>query len=194
MSKIAIKGNESGTATFTIEAPATNTDRIFELPDEAGKILTDVGVPTSAMPAGSVIQVVSVLHETETSTTSTSFVSTGLSATIMPSSANSKILILVSQSLSLLSSNANAGIGYRLAKTVNSSTTSLRPSHMLLRSAIDIDLNAIDLPVCLNQLDSPNTTSPVTYFTQMSGATNITAFTNRGVNRTSEITLMEIAG
>ena len=42
MSKIAIKGNESGTATFTIEAPATNTDRIFELPDEAGKVLTDV--------------------------------------------------------------------------------------------------------------------------------------------------------
>ena len=41
MSKIAIKGNESGTATFTIEAPATNTDRIFELPDEAGKVLTD---------------------------------------------------------------------------------------------------------------------------------------------------------
>ena len=41
MSKIAIKGNESGTATFTIEAPATNTDRVFELPDEAGKVLTD---------------------------------------------------------------------------------------------------------------------------------------------------------
>ena len=41
MSKIAIKGNESGTATFTIEAPATNTDRTFELPDEAGKVLTD---------------------------------------------------------------------------------------------------------------------------------------------------------
>ena len=40
MSKIAIKGNESGTATFTIEAPATNTDRTFELPDEAGKVLT----------------------------------------------------------------------------------------------------------------------------------------------------------
>ena len=42
MSKIAIKGNESGTATFTIEAPATNTDRVLELPDEAGKVLTDV--------------------------------------------------------------------------------------------------------------------------------------------------------
>ena len=42
MSKIALKSAEAGTATFTIEAPATNTDRIFELPDEAGKVLTDV--------------------------------------------------------------------------------------------------------------------------------------------------------
>ena len=42
MSKISLKPASSGTATFTIEAPATNTDRIFELPDEAGKVLTDV--------------------------------------------------------------------------------------------------------------------------------------------------------
>ena len=40
MSKISLKPALSGTATFTIEAPATNTDRIFELPDEAGKVLT----------------------------------------------------------------------------------------------------------------------------------------------------------
>ena len=43
MSKISLKPALSGTATFTIEAPATNTDRIFELPDEAGKILTNGG-------------------------------------------------------------------------------------------------------------------------------------------------------
>jgi len=48
MSKIAIKGNGSGTATFTIEAPATNTDRIFELPDEAGIILSDASTIDSS--------------------------------------------------------------------------------------------------------------------------------------------------
>ena len=42
MSKISLQPNASGTATFTIEAPATNTDRVLELPDEAGKVLTDV--------------------------------------------------------------------------------------------------------------------------------------------------------
>ena len=40
MSKLAIKGNDSGSATFTIEAPATSTDRTLTLPDEAGTVLT----------------------------------------------------------------------------------------------------------------------------------------------------------
>jgi len=40
VSKIAIKGATTGTGTFTIESPATNTDRTLTLPDEAGTVLT----------------------------------------------------------------------------------------------------------------------------------------------------------
>ena len=40
MSKIAIKGATTGTGTFTIESPATNTDRTLTLPDEAGTVVT----------------------------------------------------------------------------------------------------------------------------------------------------------
>ena len=41
MSKVAIKGNASGTGTFTIAAPVgTGTDRTLTLPDEAGTVLT----------------------------------------------------------------------------------------------------------------------------------------------------------
>jgi hypothetical protein len=42
MSKIAVKGNASGTGTFTIESPNSNTDRTFNLPDASGVVLTDV--------------------------------------------------------------------------------------------------------------------------------------------------------
>ena len=42
MSKVSIQGDQNGTANFTIKAPATNTDRTFTLPDEAGSVLTDV--------------------------------------------------------------------------------------------------------------------------------------------------------
>ena len=43
MSKVAIKGNASGTATYTLEAPAGSTDRTLVLPDEAGTVLTSGG-------------------------------------------------------------------------------------------------------------------------------------------------------
>ena len=42
MSKIALKPNESGTGVFTLAAPDSNADRTLTLPDEAGKVLTDV--------------------------------------------------------------------------------------------------------------------------------------------------------
>ena len=40
MSQIAIKGATTGTGVFTLESPATNTDRTLILPDEAGTVLT----------------------------------------------------------------------------------------------------------------------------------------------------------
>ena len=46
MSKVAIKGNTSGTGTFTLEAPNSNTDRTLVLPDEAGTVLTSVSSVT----------------------------------------------------------------------------------------------------------------------------------------------------
>jgi hypothetical protein len=39
MSKIALKPNTSGTGTFTIEAPNSNSDRTINLPDSAGDMV-----------------------------------------------------------------------------------------------------------------------------------------------------------
>jgi len=49
MSKVAIKGADTGTGVFTLESPATNTDRTLTLPDEAGTVLTTAtaGVPVN---------------------------------------------------------------------------------------------------------------------------------------------------
>ena len=49
MSNIAIKGAATGSGTFTLEAPATSTNRTLTLPDEAGTILTTAtaGVPVN---------------------------------------------------------------------------------------------------------------------------------------------------
>ena len=41
MSKISLQPNASGTGTFTLAAPDSNTNRTLTLPDEAGVVLTD---------------------------------------------------------------------------------------------------------------------------------------------------------
>ena len=54
MSKVKISGNASGTGTFTIAAPNSNTDRTFNLPDEAGTVLTSASDIPSDNLTGSV--------------------------------------------------------------------------------------------------------------------------------------------
>tara|TARA_A100001015_G_C14886343_1_gene670584 strand:+ start:176 stop:739 length:564 start_codon:yes stop_codon:yes gene_type:complete len=46
MSKIALTPNASGSGTFTIAAPNSNTDRSLTLPDEAGTVLTSASSVT----------------------------------------------------------------------------------------------------------------------------------------------------
>jgi len=48
MSKISLQPNASGTGTFTLAAPDSNTNRTLTLPDEAGKVLTDVSTIDSS--------------------------------------------------------------------------------------------------------------------------------------------------
>jgi hypothetical protein len=50
MSRVAIKGADTGTGVFTLESPATNTDRTLVLPDEAGTVLTSAS--TTVLPKG----------------------------------------------------------------------------------------------------------------------------------------------
>ena len=52
MSKVIIAGDASGTGTFTISSPNSNTDRTLVLPDEAGTLVTSGStLTTSQLPA-----------------------------------------------------------------------------------------------------------------------------------------------
>jgi len=48
MSKIALKPNDSGTGTFTLEAPNSNTNRTLTLPDEDGTVATQNSLYTDS--------------------------------------------------------------------------------------------------------------------------------------------------
>ena len=184
MSKIAIAGATTGTGTFTLASPATDTDRVLTLPDEAGTVDT-------LQRAGNVLQVVNATFSTQVVSSLSTFADTGLTATITPTASSSKILVLVNQ----------AGCG----KQNNSTWLFLR----LLRDATVVSNferlggynNATtnnfigSCSVCF--LDSPATTSATTYKTQLASGNNLsqvyTQVLDGGITTMSTITLMEIA-
>jgi hypothetical protein len=187
MSNIAIQGGATGTAVFTIESPTTNTNRTLTLPDEAGTVLTSAGVPTSAMPTGSVLQVVQGVTTTEVDTTSATHTDTGLSASITPTFASSKILVIVHHG--------------EISKTAD---TGCRIAIKLLRDATEISFIASGLAytasainnrvsASMSYLDSPATTSALTYKTTCANpdATGTGSLQVNGSMAT--ITLMEVA-
>ena len=187
MSKVVIAGDASGTGTFTISAPNGNTDRTLVLPDEAGTVLTTAGVPSSAMPTGSVVQVVQGVTTTEVETTSATHTDTGLSASITPTFASSKILVIVHHG--------------EISKTAD---TGCRIAIKLLRDATEISFIASGLTytasaisnrvsASMSYLDSPATTSALTYKTTCANP-DATGTGSLQVNSSmATITLMEVA-
>jgi len=191
MSSIKLESNASGTGIFTIASPNSNTNRTLTLPNNTGTILTSA--TTTGFPAGSVLQVVQGIKTTGSSTTSTTFVDTNLSASITPSSASSKVLVIVSQSYSHYQ-NINAARDF-YTNLVRGST------QIYIKYCTSAGGTAGNgyfygcLDGSMVYLDSPATTSSTTYKTQYktsSGANDTNIFISSD-NTSSSIVLMEIA-
>jgi len=151
-------------------------------------VTTATGSATQAS-AGRVLQVVTANYSTGTSTTSSTYTDLGMSASITPSSASNKILVIVSvQGLYLPnggSSNDNIGV-------------------KLLRGSTDINVMAGQInyrgqtsPAVTSNTygiytDSPATTSSTTYKLQWRTENSRAVNMNVG-GETSTFTLMEIA-
>ena len=151
-------------------------------------------LPSNVIGAGAVLQVVSSTLTTSTSSTSTTDVSIGLSASITPSSASSKIFVMYNLQGSTTNS-LNATL-YRGASTICTSTSS--PSLRAVTSSFIPSTAGVSCLVTQSQnfLDSPATTSATTY--EVKCNTNAgTFYVNRNdgtsFGSTSTITLMEIA-
>jgi len=181
MSLVAISGNPSGTGTLTIAAPNTNSNYTLTLPALTGTVLTN-------KTAGTVLQVVNVVYATLASSTTSTYVDTGLSASITPSSSSSKILVLVDQ----------GGCGKQ--------TNNTRIKLQLLRDASSIQVIDAGIGTFTNStatnfigsisiayLDSPSTTSSTTYKTQFASHNNNNGVFVQTDGSASSIILMEIA-
>ena len=173
-------------------SPATGT--AFTLGDSgvtftvpSGVTLTNNG---SASGFGKVLQVVSGTNNSEASNNTTTYADTGLSLAITPSATSSKVLVIVQQN----------GTGPDEGNSGNAISLKLmRDSTDLQEFALRMGYTNTALRMYIGtngtvHLDSPSTTSAVTYKTQFKNrvaANNVYCQINGSV---SSIVLMEIEG
>ena len=218
MSSIVVAGDTSGSITIsapavsgsnTLSLPAvtdtlagiaatqtltnkTLTSPVLTTPalgTPASGVLTNcTGVPSSALPAGSVIQVVTFTTNTNYSTASSTFTDTQLTLNITPRATSSKILVLVH--------HADAG---KAENAVNGQVQLVRNGVALAVMTGTIgrsDTTATNFSggFDFHYLDSPSSASAVTYKTQGKSLENVNRFYLGLLSTVHSITLLEIAG
>ena len=168
----------AGTTAVTINASQNVTF--------AGTLTTaSRGITAASMPAGSVLQVVQGNYSSSFSTTSSSYVSTGASATITPTSSTSKILAQVSGTLGNQVYNWLYATLYRGATNI-STVGSTNPAGLIVNNSADY-IATLNFQI----LDSPATTSATTYTLYIKGQGNSVRAQVDGMP--TYITLIEVA-
>jgi hypothetical protein len=114
----------------------------------------------AAAAGGKLLQVVYASYETQVNIASTTYTDTGISASITPSSATSKILVLAVQSGRLYRDATEVQGNVRILRGATTVLTREYASGLELTGA---SLTAPGIQIPMNYLDSPATTSSTTY-------------------------------
>ena len=141
-----------------------------------------------------VIQAVTNSLVTSVSTTSQSFVTSGLSASITPQSTTSKILVTVNAFVQTTTSSNGVGVAIARNGSVvfNPNSVDATNKYYYVYSG-----SGIYAPLSFQFLDSPSTTSSTTYayyFASYSGGNVYGINPGNQANSTAYISLLEISG
>jgi len=155
--------------------------------DASQNITTTNELSSASMPTGSVIQIVNASYNVTTSDSTGSYVASGLTASITPSSTSSKILVIVNQL-----GCGKVGATYLLARLKRSSTVlaTISGGSGYTNSTASNNFGGLGI----TWLDSPATTSSTTYSTDFATAVATNQVYVQGNGENSTITLMEIKG
>jgi hypothetical protein len=165
---VDLKGGTSG----QVLSKASNTD-------------LDYSWVTPSPGLGKLYQMVSATYSTATTIASTTYTDTGLTATITPTSATSKILVLITTNVYAFRSGSQMGVSVKI----------LRGATSIFVSAIgeqaDFDAGSLTSvekyrTISLNYVDSPATTSATTYKLQGAAQTTTSSGTTTWQKNCSE--------
>lgn len=178
MSKINVNTVEPEGATTTLTLGASGDT--VDIP--SGATLDVTGATVTGLSAGKVLQVVQGTYATQTSTTSSTPVTSNLAASITPSSSSNKVLVMATVNSFYTTSSPAGGYLY-----IYRDSTQIvdKAGWNYSQSGGIIDT------IGLNYLDSPSSTSSVTYTIYFSRQTGGTTNTHDSGNP-SFIILMEI--
>jgi hypothetical protein len=155
----------------------------------------------SSPQTGSVLQVVQNTYSTQVSLSSTTYTDNGLTGTITPTSATSKILVLISQNLYIYREFAFQYGYIQLLRNIPSANTVAKDFGLVMDMTAGNPAGGsypyFDMVTVLglSYLDSPATTSAITYKTQQKCGTisNGGTIISQISGNPSMITLMEVA-
>ena len=203
MSSISVAGDVSG--AISIAAPSAAGSGVLTLPTGTdtlvGKATTDTltnksiaatqltgTIAAAALPAGSVIQVVQGTTSTTVTSSTNSFVDTGLTATITPRSTSSNILVVATHTQNI-KSNGSASNAMSMKLLRGATQLTVTDSLGFTGTAISLYFSN-----SISYYDAPATTSATTYKTQFMSSNNTANVQVQGTSVPSSITLMEIQG
>jgi hypothetical protein len=161
-------------------------------------------LPDANAPSGSVIQVVSTTKTDKFTHSSTTFTTvTGLTASITPTSSSSKILVLIN-----VQGSQEVGVNDGFVAIYRDSTAigvgDADGSRTINSFVLMTNATGWAASGSMTTLDSPNTTSGITYSVKVAARNSGTVYINRSQSNSdatngagsmaSSITLMEIAG
>jgi len=192
LSNVDVADLASGTDGELITWNASGAPAVVSVGTD-GQLLTSAGAGSppafeDAAGGGKVLQVVEASGTTQVSTTSGSYVDTGITAAVTPSASDSKVLVLIS--VNVTSTGSRAVGEFKIVRTIGGSATNLyvysQVNHLEHENAQHF----------LSQLDSPSTTSATTYKlqffrTDQSGTLTVNRNDGSDIAR-STITLLEV--
>ena len=149
----------------------------------------------TALPAGvggKVLQVVSARPTGGSSTTSSSFQATATEVAITPSATSSKIFVMVTSGLFWANSTSSSAQG--ATATIYRDSSNLRGGTGWMVRTYRIGATSIQTAASMSILDSPSSTSELTYKCYIANTFGGTAQWNSSSNDVATITAYEIAG
>jgi hypothetical protein len=176
----------TGADAFSRLAVGTN-DQILVADSTAA---TGLKWATPAGGGGKVLQVVSTTYSTQFTTTSSSYVDTGLSATITPTASTSKILVLMTNNFGVTRTGDDCYFAFQVLR--GATTIYQGNANEGYAEAGSSPARQIWVTDTATYLDSPATTSATTYKTTVRSVGGGTVYAQYNNNSGPSITLLEI--